>query len=599
MRLKRIEIRNWGPLKKAVWDIDPAASLAVLCGQHGTGKSSFLNAAAYCLESLFYDCPSSKFAVIYHDYYHQIQLHPTDDIDTQLLERKTVFAFPSFESLSFKVKELYASRIPFALVQPDKFSGFQTYTSHSLFGLRAPDRLAIRPFSSPADPLELTANVLKYLKEDERITLLQNINAVLEGAVGLVLEYDNRELFCRRSKYKNKLNAPHLSEGENYAIGLLLIGLGVIPETGILLLDAPEAHLHPAAQTAILTALKIRLRFGQILIATHSPSLIASCAAGRVYLLKRSSRQQVPISVNSDLAVSFVRDLYGAEVREALIAALSESTSTTVLSYLLECSLAPDIALRRKGDPQIKQLATWLFGSLHSEKHRLVRIVDVGAGNGDFLEAINASGCADRIVYIPIEPNKSRWQMIAERCRQSVDLKFEEPLSGVDGVLQADIICFVNVLHELDLATRAQLLAWALAATSPNGTALIHEVVGLPVGEINFLMWDSQDIRSIMSAVMAPIEICTASTISRPGGWPLETICLRCSAQPPEGTEIYEATIRDLHGLLTRWTERLSSEIPTEMREDLKPRFRAFLMAQVANASLWLHKEKNRRVCDT
>ena len=130
-----------------------------------------------------------------------------------------------------------------------------------------------------------------------------------------------------------------------------------------------------------------------------------------------------------------------------------------------------------------------------------------------------------------------------------------------------------------------------------NGTVLIHEVVDLPVGEINFLMWDSQDIRSILSAVGTPVEICTASTITRPGGWPLETVCLRSSAPPPEGAEIYEAAIRDLHGLLTRWTERLSSEIPTEMREDLKPRFRAFLMAQVANASLWLHQEeKSRRI---
>jgi hypothetical protein len=57
-------------------------------------------------------------------------------------------------------------------------------------------------------------------------------------------------------------------------------------ESGLLLIDEIDAHLHPAWQRLILPAVRKALPGVQIIVTTHSPFVISSCPDARVHLLE-------------------------------------------------------------------------------------------------------------------------------------------------------------------------------------------------------------------------------------------------------------------------------------------------------------------------
>lgn len=72
------------------------------------------------------------------------------------------------------------------------------------------------------------------------------------------------------------INASDLSSGEQHELVLLYLLLFKIPENSLILIDEPEISLHITWQKAFLDDMKeiIKLRNFDILVATHSPSII-------------------------------------------------------------------------------------------------------------------------------------------------------------------------------------------------------------------------------------------------------------------------------------------------------------------------------------
>ncbi len=72
------------------------------------------------------------------------------------------------------------------------------------------------------------------------------------------------------------INASDLSSGEQHELVLLYLLLFKIPENSLILIDEPEISLHITWQKAFLDDMKeiIKLRDFDILVATHSPSII-------------------------------------------------------------------------------------------------------------------------------------------------------------------------------------------------------------------------------------------------------------------------------------------------------------------------------------
>ncbi|MFI9375833.1 ATP-dependent nuclease [Streptomyces parvulus] len=67
-----------------------------------------------------------------------------------------------------------------------------------------------------------------------------------------------------------------LSSGELECLGLMYMARRLAAKGGVLLLDEPELHLHPALQTTITSVVQEGMQNAQMWLCTHSPSLINS-----------------------------------------------------------------------------------------------------------------------------------------------------------------------------------------------------------------------------------------------------------------------------------------------------------------------------------
>lgn len=273
---------------------------------------------------------------------------------------------------------------------------------------------------------------------------------------------------------------------------------------------------------------------------------------------------------------------------------MSGYDSSSELAYLIQCTVFPRAVTRPEGDPQIQQLTTCLLGYIGRSSGERIVIADIGAGTGDLLQAIKQSGCSGKVTYVPVESDTEHWETITSRAKKLEGLEFLPPRKNISALDRADIVFFVNVLHELSLPIRIELLSHALELTFNRGVVLIHEVVALPVGEVNFVMWDDRDIKAVFTNAKIDVDITVAKTFTRRGGWPLQTISLVSRAPFVDSQTLLKGAIASLPGMLDRWTEELEKNQSTGVLEELKKRLTAFRIVQVANLSVWYRKYLGR-----
>jgi predicted ATP-binding protein involved in virulence len=88
----------------------------------------------------------------------------------------------------------------------------------------------------------------------------------------------------------------------------------------ILLLDEPDAYLHPAWQRKLIPAVQHLLPNAQIFVATHSPFVISSVNAGWIYIFEADSAGKVTIKPpilcsQGDSYIDVVEDILGVKER--------------------------------------------------------------------------------------------------------------------------------------------------------------------------------------------------------------------------------------------------------------------------------------------
>ncbi|MBM3748444.1 MAG: hypothetical protein FJW34_21910, partial [Acidobacteria bacterium] len=90
---------------------------------------------------------------------------------------------------------------------------------------------------------------------------------------------------------------------------------------GILLLDEVDAHLHPRWQRTLLPAMRAALPDVQIIVTSHSPFVISSCAGARVHMLEldeRTGRAHALPPVDAPFGASVMatlKDIFGVSSR--------------------------------------------------------------------------------------------------------------------------------------------------------------------------------------------------------------------------------------------------------------------------------------------
>jgi predicted ATPase len=132
------------------------------------------------------------------------------------------------------------------------------------------------------------------------------------------IEYEGDELKAFARKTFNKMSSGH-------AIVLLTITKLVekVEEKTLVLLDEPEAHLHPPLLSAFVRALSDLLshRNGVAIIATHSPVILQEVPKACVYKVSRSGLRAKPerptIETFGENVGVLTREIFGLEVTES------------------------------------------------------------------------------------------------------------------------------------------------------------------------------------------------------------------------------------------------------------------------------------------
>ena len=125
------------------------------------------------------------------------------------------------------------------------------------------------------------ASVLRRIERespDDRQTIHELLESIVPGTIGidpkrygdkLSLEFTQRWPDSRRMKFK----AHNMSDGTLRAVGLLA-AVFQRPAPSLLVIEEPEATIHPGALGSILDLLRHASRFTQVVVTTHSPDIL-------------------------------------------------------------------------------------------------------------------------------------------------------------------------------------------------------------------------------------------------------------------------------------------------------------------------------------
>ena len=124
---------------------------------------------------------------------------------------------------------------------------------------------------------------------------------------------------------------------------------------GIVLIDEPELHLHPAWHRVILKAIRSLLPEAQLICATHSPQVLSEIEPAHVRLLKRQGHR---------LTASIPEDSYGLDANRILEELLdAPDRPPEIKDHLRRLFLLID-----QGDlPAAKTLVAALQGRIHAD----------------------------------------------------------------------------------------------------------------------------------------------------------------------------------------------------------------------------------------
>ncbi len=137
---------------------------------------------------------------------------------------------------------------------------------------------------------------------DEMLNIAKALeNEVIHGkiAVNKSAEAAYPEIFYRPQNTKEKLPISHTSSMVLELTPLVLFLRGVVKPGDTLIIEEPEAHLHPRAQTKIAITLARLVRVGvRVIITTHSDWLLEQIGnlvrEGEVMKLKKNNTEQPP-----------------------------------------------------------------------------------------------------------------------------------------------------------------------------------------------------------------------------------------------------------------------------------------------------------------
>lgn len=281
------------PLEFAVEpDSLPPSNIHVLIGRNGVGKSTFLDE---CARAMVLDAPPES------------ETQPESGTRSQISNVVSVSfsAFDVFEPIS---------------VPQDRTKGI---TYHYVGLKKIPTRKD--EVTGPKDPAalsrEMTASAKRCLVGARRsrfsraLRLLESDPVFADAGVAELAD-EGAEALGELPDIFRRLSSGH-------KIVLLTIAklVETVEEKSLVLLDEPEAHLHPPLLSAFVRALSDLLthRNGMAIVATHSPVVLQEVPRNCVWILHRSgsvlTRERPKIETFGENVGTLTDEVFGLEVR--------------------------------------------------------------------------------------------------------------------------------------------------------------------------------------------------------------------------------------------------------------------------------------------
>jgi putative AbiEii toxin of type IV toxin-antitoxin system len=240
----------------------------------------------------------------------------------------------------------------------------------SLLGLGSFSMYGVADYLATLDYLDLMRHRLKGGPSDA------GYDAISDGffaATGKRIERprpaadESIAIFVRASS-ENSHALSLLSSGERETLALMYLVRRLEARGGILLVDEPELHLHPALQTAILDLLEADNQRAQLWLCTHSPSLIAAADPESLVVVAAPKESQSQISwVTSEMErVSALADLGmtpGAWLQADYILIVEGSGDKQMLSGLLPAEISRAVIYVAGTKSAVHAVARTLAGS--------------------------------------------------------------------------------------------------------------------------------------------------------------------------------------------------------------------------------------------
>ncbi|MEA9413418.1 AAA family ATPase [Flavobacterium sp. PL02] len=295
-----------------------------------------------------------------------------------------------------------------------------------------------------------------------------------------------------------EFNYNDFSDGEKvlFTYALLLFLLNINPRVkfkeSIIIIDEPELNLHPRAQIKLIQSLENLVgESGQIIIATHSLSIVANLDYGSIFLVRKNNL----LTPSSSVPFNAIEDLMGFEEHyKKIVEFLVSTPSWAMTNFMGQCFEDPEVfESANKNDPQLE-----IFQKLILEKDK-IRLLDFGSGKGRLIDRIRE--------------NDDSWKRIETYDCFDVDESFNELVisKGATSIVNSlkkipdnsyDLIIMVNVLHEIHITHWKDSLVKVKKALSLNGYLAIIEDIELPVGELpnelGFLLLGKEEMKILL-----------------------------------------------------------------------------------------------------
>lgn len=349
----------------------------------------------------------------------------------------------------------------------------------------------------------------------------------------------------------------------------LFLALRKDPEEGreqAIILDEPEAHLHPDALIKFVKGLEEKFPKADIWIATHSLYLLSLYKFENIVYLENSKLVHHDSKLYSKILSSMLGP-YVTNIQE-FFASLPQ---WQYCEFIAECFTNPEVVdIPDPADPQVQ-----IFIKAMREK-KLRKILDYGGGSGRLGRSVEAA-------------NAQEWENLEYHIFDIVKRDAGEGIKVFDKLRDADsdydCAVMMNVLHEMDPGEWRKTFINLYSRICADGCLLFVEADALSSGEYpndaGYFLLRPGELRTLFNLKNDPMEISVEKEGKKYCGYLIPRSALNTVTNQSVADAIRILELRTLLGI---------KGIRAQGQDKANSRRYAFLLQQHMNAMLYLEK---------